>query len=270
MSKTFRHYTLLRPLRSDSYIDDDSAVLTRIPITDNGRTVEVALIGTPLDLRMIRISVSGLQTEPPYEERKRFDDITESILALLRIFCDNEISFAEPRFRYGNFIDDDLPASLKMKVGRSEPTYNPDAGLMYAYMHSDKELRDIFRLYADALYPYSPVQYRYLSAFKIIEHEFKGTRKTWRPELDALLEQFKAEYEALNLSKMKIRSFMISLRDKCAHVRLGDGNDLGIIGIGSKDTEITIQFLPLLIRVIQKHLFDAYKSDGTAFRAVTA
>jgi hypothetical protein len=136
MSKTFRYYTLLRPLRSDSYIDDDSAVLTRIPITDNGRTVEVALIGTPLDLRMIRISVSGLQTEPPYEERKRFDDITESILALLRIFCDNEISFAEPRFRYGNFIDDDLPASLKMKVGRSEPTYNPDAGLMYAYMRT--------------------------------------------------------------------------------------------------------------------------------------
>jgi hypothetical protein len=40
------------------------------------------------------------------------------------------------------------------------------------------------------------------------------------------LDQFKAEYEALNLSKMKMRSFMISLRDKCAHVRLGDGNDL--------------------------------------------
>jgi hypothetical protein len=62
---------------------------------------------------------------------------------------------------------------------------------------------------------------------------------------------------------------MISLRDRCAHIKRGDGNDLGIVGIGSKDTEIAIQFLPLLIKVIQKHLFDAYKSDGSVFRAVT-
>jgi hypothetical protein len=105
--------------------------------------------------------------------------------------------------------------------------------------------------------------------YKIIEHEFKGTRKKWKPELNTLLDQFMAEYEALNLSKMTMRSFMISLRDKCAHIRLGDGNDLGIIGIASRDTEIAIQFLPLLIKVIQKHLFDAYKSDGSVFRTVS-
>lgn len=106
---------------------------------------------------MIRISLSGLEQEPPYEERKCFDDIAKSAPALLRIFCDNEISFAEPRFRYANFIDDNLPANLNIEVSKAEPTYNPDAGLMYAYMHSDKELRDISRLYADSLYPYSPV-----------------------------------------------------------------------------------------------------------------
>ena len=65
-----------------------------------------------------------------------------------------------------------------------------------------------------------------------------------------------------------MRSFMINLRDRCAHIRLGGSNDLGIIGIGSKETEMTLQFLPLVIKVIQKHMFDTYKSDGTAFRAV--
>jgi hypothetical protein len=139
---------------------------------------------------------------------------------------------------------------------------------MYAFMHSDRELRDILRLYADSLYPHSPVQYRYLSAFKIIEHEFKGIRKKWKPELNALLDHFKVEYETLGLSTMKMRSLMISLRDKCAHIKLED--DLGIVGIGSQETEIIIRFLPLLHKIIQKHLFDAYKSDGTAFRAVTA
>jgi hypothetical protein len=217
---------------------------------------------------MIRISVSGIEENPPYEERKRFDDLTESMLALLRIFCDNEIALAQPPFRYATLIDDNLPAELKIKIGRSEPTYNLDAGLMYSFMHSDKELGYIFRLYSDSLYPYLPVQYRYLSAFKIIEHEFKRSRKKWKPELDTLLEHFKAEYEGLGLSKKGMKAFMMELRDKCAHIKLGDADYLAIVGIGSQDTELVIGFLPLLMKIIQKHVFDTYKSDGVAFRAV--
>ena len=61
---------------------------------------------------------------------------------------------------------------------------------------------------------------------------------------------------------------MINLRDKCAHIKLGGAGNLAIIGIGSPDTDLLIGFLPLMTKVIQKHVFDAYKSDGTAFRAV--
>jgi hypothetical protein len=266
MGKTFRYYTMLRPLR-DAYIDDDSAILCRIPVIGNGRPVEVALIGGRSDPSMIRVSVSNVEEDPPYEERKHFDDLTESTLALLRIFHDNEITLAEPRFRYANLLDDGLPAELNIKLGKSVPIFDVNSGLMFSYMNSEKELRDLFRLYADAVYPYSPVQYRYLSAFKIIEHEFKADRRKWNPTLDILLSHFEAEYAALGVSQMKMKAFMIHLRDKCAHIKLGDAEHLTIVGIGSEDTEIVITILPLLIKIIQKHLFDTYKSDGEVYRA---
>lgn len=122
MSKTFRYYTILRPLR-DRYLDDGASVLALVPITDEGRAADLALIGSPGDPRMIRVSVTGIDQEPAYEERQRFDDLTESMLALLRVFCDNEISLAEPRFRYANLLDDGLPPDLNIEVQKlCQPT----------------------------------------------------------------------------------------------------------------------------------------------------
>lgn len=267
MGKTFRYYTMLPPL-GEAFIDDDSAILVRVPMKDHDREVEVAVIGSPSKPRMIRVSVSGVEAEPPYEERKGFDELTESMLALLRIFHDNEITLAEPRFRFSNLIDDGLPAALNIKVGKSATAFNIDTALMFSYLNSDKPLRDMLRLYGDAVHPYLPAQYRYLSAFKILEHEFKANRRKWKPELDVVLGHFEADYKNLGVSRMKMKAFIIHLRDKCAHIKLGDANTLTIVGIGSEDTELVIMFLPLVLKVIQKHLFDTYKSDGRVFRAV--
>lgn len=267
MSKTFRYYTILRPLR-DRYLDDGASVLALVPITDEGRATDVALIGSPGDPRMIRVSVTGVDQEPAYEERKQFDDLTESMLALLRVFCDNEISLAEPRFRYANLLDDGLPPDLNIEVQKTLPAYSLDSAFAVSFMHSDKAFRDMVRLYANSVHPYLPVQYRYLSAFKILEHDFKLGRRKWKPEFDTLLSHFSTEYDALQLSKLGMKALMINLRDKCAHIKLGDAGNLTIIGIGSPDTDLLIGFLPLMTKVIQKHVFDAYKSDGTAFRAV--
>lgn len=267
MGQTFRYYTALRPLR-DNYVDDGSSVLVLVPVHDNGLNVEVAVIGTRDDVQMIRVSVSGINEEPSAIERKWFDDLTDSMLALLRIFCDPEISFAEPNFRYANTLEDGLPPDLNIGVKRGVLPYSLDISFATAFMRSDKELKNILRLYADALHPYLPMQYRYLSAFKVIEHEFKLSRKKWRPELDAILSHFQIEYEELQVSKMPLKAFMIDLRDKCAHIKVGDADRLTIVGIGSPDTLLVIRFLPLVLKIVQRHVFDTYKSDGASFRAV--
>jgi len=258
---------MLRPLK-DHYLDDGSAILANISVVENGRAIEIALIGTSSDPQMIRLSVSGIDRNPTNEERKRFDDLAESMLAHLRIFHDNEIAFAIPAFRYANLIDDHLPPELNINIGKSKSAFDVDSTLIQSFMHSDKELQNILRLYADSLYPYLPVQYRYLSAFKIIEHEFKLSRRKWKPELDVLLSNFQTEYDALGLSKMGMKALMINLRDKCAHIKLDDADYLSIVGIGSQDTEIVAKFLPLLTEIIRNYIFDTYKSDGTAFHAV--
>jgi hypothetical protein len=268
MGKTFRYYTLLHPLRDSPYIDDGTAVLAKVPVLSNGRTIEVALIGALNDPKMIRVSVSGVEQNPSDAERKCLDDLAEAMLVHLRIFHDNEIVFTEPRFKYANLIDDNQPPNLNTGIVKSKPTYNVDASLLHSFMHSDKELQDILQLYAAALFPYVPVQYRYLSAFKIIEHDFKLNRSKWKPDLEVLLDHFKVEYDSLGVSKMKMKAFMINLRDKCAHIKLGNADDLAIVGIGSKDTELVVRFLPLFMQVVAKHVFDTYKSDGDVFRRV--
>jgi hypothetical protein len=267
MTKTLRYYTLLRPLRA-RYTDDDSEVLTRVSAESPGRTVELALIGHQNDPRMIRVAVSGLDQEPLWEERKVFDDWSETMLSLIRVFCNNDVAFTEPRFRYGNMIDDGLPADFDMEVKTTSPEYNLDRALAQSFMASDKEFRDIIRLYADAVHSYNPVQYRYLSAFKILEHEFKASRTKWKPGLDTLLGHFETEFRTSQFTSMSMKALIISLRDKCAHIKLGNADELTIIGTGSEDTELLTRFLPLFLKVVQKHVFDAYKSDGTAFRAL--
>ena len=150
MGRTFRYYTILRPMR-DHYVDDNSQVLGAIPVEDNGRVIELALIGTPDDARMIRVSVSGVEGDVPYEERLRFDDLTESMLAFLRIYHDPEIAFAQPVFRYGDFNPDGAPPSLNIHLQQSGRTFHLDVAFATAYMRSDKEFKDILRLFADAM-----------------------------------------------------------------------------------------------------------------------
>lgn len=186
---------------------------------------------------MIRIAVKGVLEEPDWLWRKRFDDITEFFVSMLRIFFDEKIALTQHAFRYGNLIEDGLPASLNIDISLHPRSLNLDANTISAFWHSDNELKDILRLYADALYPYLPVQYRFLSAFKILEHEYKVSRHKWRPSLDVLLSHFQGDYEKLDLSNMKFSNLLIHLRDKCAHIKLGNATELTIIGIGSQDTK---------------------------------
>lgn len=265
--KTFRYYTLLRPLR-DRYVDDGSTILIEVSVSDLGKILNIALIGYPHDPRMIRIEVSGLDQEPTWEERKLFDDWAEAMLAFVRVFCDNNIAFLEPRFRYANMIDDGLAPALDIEVKISSPNYKINSVLAQSFLASDKQLRDILRLYADAIHPYNPIQYRYLSAFKILEHEFKASRTKWKPEFETLLAHFEAEFKSANLATMSMKALIINLRDKCAHIKLGNADELTVIGTGSADTELLIRFMPLVLKVIQKHVSDTYKSDGSAFRAL--
>jgi hypothetical protein len=102
--------------------------------------------------------------------------------------------------------------------------------------------------------------------FKIIEYAFKHKRRKWSPKLDLLFGYFEKEYLELGISKKSMKAVFIDLRDKCAHIKLGDANYLGIVGIGSRETEVVYKFMPLLTKIVQKYVFEKYRVEGTEIR----
>lgn len=264
--KTFRFYMPLSPVR-EHYSDDGSTVLLQTPVRDSdGRIFEVALIGSSHDLLMVRISMFELAENPPPEDILKIDAVAELMISMLRIYYDNEIGFAPNSFRYANLIDESMPPELKVSTTTTRPELNIDHNLLTAALNAPEEFRNIIKLFSDSTYSYIPIQYRYLSLFKILEYAFKHNRTKWSPKLDLLFGHFKREYLEMGISKKSMKALFIDLRDKCAHIKLGDANYLGIIGIGSRDMELVQKFMPLLVKVVQKLVFEKYRVEGTEIR----
>jgi hypothetical protein len=264
--KTFRFYMPLTPIR-EHYSDDGSTILLQTPVRDSDlRMFEVALIGSSHDLLMVRISMFELEEAPPPEDIPKIDAVAELMISMLRIYYDNKIGFAPDSFRYGNLIDENMPPELKVSTTTTRPELNIDRNFLTAALNAPEEFRNIIRLFSDSTYSYTPIQYRYLSLFKILEYAFKHHRRKWSPKLDLLFGHFEKEYLEMDISKKSMKALFIDLRDKCAHIKLGDANYLGIVGIGSRDTELVQKFMPLLMKVVHKFVFEKYRVEGTEIR----
>lgn len=265
--KTFRFYMPLVPLR-EHYSDDGSAVLLQSPVrASDGRIFEAAVIGSSSDPLMIRISIFGLEEIPPPEDIPKIDAIAEVMLSFLRIYYNNGVSLAEGYLRFANLIDETSPPTFKISTINSKTGITLDHNLLHAALNAPDEFKHILKLVSDSMYQYLPLQYRYLSLFKVLEYAFKTTRRQWSPKLETLFSYFQQEYVELGVSKKSMKGLFIDLRDKCAHIMLGETDYLGIVGISSQDTEVVRKFMPLLLKVVQKYVFEKYRLEGTAIRS---
>jgi hypothetical protein len=74
-------------------------------------------------------------------------------------------------------------------------------------------MKQIVRLCSDALHATLPLQYRYLSLYKIFELDFKKDQQQWRK----FLKPFEEEFQTLGLTRLTLFPFITDLRNKCAH-----------------------------------------------------
>ena len=51
-----------------------------------------------------------------------------------------------------------------------------------------------------------------------------------------------------------LKNIIHELRDKCAHIKTGGNNDLGIIGMDHADAKVVGAPMPLLIKIISSHI----------------
>ena len=107
-------------------------------------------------------------------------------------------------------------------------------------------MREDIRLLIDAGNRYIPLQYRYLSLYKLIEIEFKH-RGDWRKaELDRFLDPFASGFCKIGISK-KPRAYLAELRGRCAHIKTGGKNErLGVTHLNHQEAAKVERILPIL------------------------
>ena len=91
------------------------------------------------------------------------------------------------------------------------------------------DLRPLIILISDTQNGSLPPQYRYLSLYKAFEFEFRVGSK-WRG-LGEILATIEPEYVSLNVGRGKLLGLFHDLRDRCAHIKTGSKDRLGIVGL---------------------------------------
>ena len=72
--------------------------------------------------------------------------------------------------------------------------------------------------------------------------------------LQRLLEPYDSDYKTLNISPRRLENLIHEMRDKCAHIKVGGSDSLGIIGLDGPDAKIVAALLGLLYRVLTDYL----------------
>jgi hypothetical protein len=102
-------------------------------------------------------------------------------------------------------------------------------------------------LLVDGLDDKIPLQYRYLSLYKILERHFKRRGKWQKTLLDSFLSRF-AHLPGAVKDKGTSARHLHALRDLCAHIKTNRDTE-GVTQLNQKDTEKVANVMPFLAEV---------------------
>ena len=99
----------------------------------------------------------------------------------------------------------------------------------------------------DGLDGHIPLQYRYLSLFKIIELNFKIGKKWKSEQLKDTLKPFEAIFNQEGFAKT-LYNLIHELRDKCAHIKTGK-DIFGVTHLNQKEVAQVEKALPIMVNI---------------------
>jgi len=244
-SKSCFYYWFIEPLKSQ-YKDDGSLnPAFKIPVkTNKFEKCELALFldseGQP---NLIRFNIPGLENEELKQEHAELLQIVkEHLLSILRLMYDSNAQIAPIHMR--TFSEDGKPhlsiATQQLQGRRAAFSATAVRNVFIGTLSKRTEIK----LLTDALDERIPLQYRYLSLYKILENHFKK-RGRWREnELKEFLNQFSAKFDVIS-TNLPLDKYIHALRDKCAHIKTGR-DILGVTQLSQRQATEVERFLPML------------------------
>jgi hypothetical protein len=262
--KTCYIYYPLEPILEEYHDDESKTPATRITVKTKEKDYEVALFADEPNSRitLVRIAVPNCTDEKiPEEDLPIVQSLKEHMLSVLRITYDNRATLWD--INWWTFIEEGAPRStglLVKQIVQGKPDFNNIRNVFVA----THLIRNKLRLLTDARDPHVPLQYQYLSLYKLLESEFKS-EYGFSKELYGFLDSFQKEFRDLGLSTRLLRNYIHELRDRCAHIVVGKGR-AGVTQLSNKDALEVTKFMPLMIRICATRLNEKYRNLGFSIK----
>jgi len=244
-SKNCFYYWFVEPLKLQ-YKDDGSLPPTfEIPVETQFGECQLALYfdseGRP---NFVRLMIPGFAKEELKQEHAELLQVVkEHLLSILRLMYDSKIQVA-PVTMWA-FPEDGKPYSYGISIQqllRQQPVF-PTIAIRNAFVGTWGKRTEI-KLLADSLDERIPLQYRYLSVYKILEGHFRKRGKWREKELKAFLGQFSVAFDKMGIT-IPLHNYIHALRDRCAHIKTGKGAT-GVTQLSQRQAAEVQRFLPLM------------------------
>lgn len=257
---TWFNYTPLAPL-IEKYSDDGSHDLFSIECDlDAEGQYRVAAIGDHETVQLIRVQTMNSDGDLTPRQARTVSQLIDHMISVLRFTTDQHVEklwFGQETMNFGSHGDINGNPKFGVSISLHSPSdYQTDFESVAAIYSRTVRDRSLFKLLGDSQHPALPLQYRYLSLYKMLEHEFRIGKK-W-PNLRTALAHLDEEFRSLKISSRSLDNFIHDLRDRCAHIKIGNSGDLGLTGLSTEDAEVVEKVIPLLMKAIQTHFSKKY------------
>lgn len=185
------------------YVDDEKRDLCKatVSLVDVGE-FEVALVGTPTSVELIRVATLNSDGNLTPTQSETVGKLVDHMISVLRITYDSNVarlSWYDQTISVGSHGKDghpDLAVDISDVTPPRAEVHFENVARVFA---GSAKIRHLMKLLSDTQLYSLPLQYRYLSLYKIFELEFKFGGK-WNG-LDALLAPYQDEYAVLKASE---------------------------------------------------------------------
>ncbi len=194
-----------------------------------------------------RITIPDLERkEIPADLLPVIQAIKEHLITVLRLQLDQRAEVFPHTF--WSFVDD--LSHFEVSLGIEETYERPscDSKDLQAFFASSFANREEIRLLVDGMDPHIPLQYRFLSLYKILELKCKIGTEWDASRLSAALDPFKSDFE-LRAFRGNPINHNHDLRDKCAHIKTGKRSTFGVTHLNHAATVKVDGMLPILLKV---------------------
>jgi hypothetical protein len=256
-------YYLIEPILSGYVESSYGDAIASIEVNFPDSKYQVSLFGKDSALHFIRIKIPGAYADMPKEMSetisKRVQLVKEHCISILRILYEKDISLHP--MNLWQFIDDGKTPNLSINF---EHRLNTDwvfpGELFINVFQNTFNCREELKLLADSLDERIPLQYRYLSLYKILEiHFFNGTKP--KKELSIFLAKYENDFKNQFNRSISLKGYTINLRARCAHIK-SDNNVLGITMLNNKDAHEVDGFLPFMYQIAKEVLNSHPENKG--------